>query len=75
MRADTFRDWLAQRGCTFDKHARGSGHAAVTVRREHRSAELPLLGSHKRLDDRVVRRVCEQLELDWSELPGPQSRA
>jgi hypothetical protein len=75
MRTDTFRDWLADRGCTFDQHARGSGHAVVTVRREHRSAELPLIGSKKRLDDRVVRQICEQLELDWSQLPGPRGQA
>jgi hypothetical protein len=26
------------------------------------------------LDERVVRRACEELGLDWSQLPGPKSR-
>jgi hypothetical protein len=46
----------------------------VTVHREGRKAEVPLGGSRQILDHRVVRRACEELGLDWSKLPGPQSR-
>jgi hypothetical protein len=44
------------------------------VHREGRKAEVPLGGSRRILDARVVRRACEELGLDWSELPGPKSR-
>jgi len=44
------------------------------VHREGRKAEVPLGGSRQTLDVRVVRRACEQLGLDWSQLPGPKSR-
>ena len=46
----------------------------VTVHREGRKTEVPLGGSHQIIDQRVVRRACEQLGLDPAELPGPQSR-
>jgi hypothetical protein len=46
----------------------------VVVHHEGRKAEVPLGGSRQILDPRVVRRVCEELGLDWSELPGPKSR-
>lgn len=77
MQPETFRKWLAERGCTFEEHARskgGQGHASVTVRREGRRSELPLVGTREDLDPRDVRRIVDELELDWSELPGPQSR-
>ena len=47
----------------------------VIVHYEGRRAEVPLGGSRHALDPRVVRRVCEELGLDWSELPGPKGRA
>lgn len=78
MESRTFRDWLAERGCRFDSHeqsGRSHGHPEVTVRRENLSAKLPLLGLHEDLDPRVVRQICDELQLDWSELPGPQSRS
>ena len=53
---------------------RGDGQVTVTVHREGRKAEVPLGGSRQILDHRVVRRACEELGLDWSELPGPKSR-
>jgi hypothetical protein len=77
MESATFRKWLAERGCRFDRHEheqRGEGQTIVTVHREGRTAQLPLIGSRQRLDPRVVRRVCEDLGLNWSELPGPKSR-
>jgi hypothetical protein len=46
----------------------------VTVHREGRKTEVPLGGSHQVLDQRVVHRTCEELGLDPSQLPGPQSR-
>jgi hypothetical protein len=50
------------------------GHVLVTVHREGRKAEVPLGGSHQILDPRVVRQACEELGLDWSQLPGSKSR-
>jgi len=73
----TFRNWLAERTCRFDHHEhhdRGEGHVMVTVHREGRTSQAPLGGSRKDLDPRDARRVCEELGLDWSDLPGPKSR-
>ncbi len=77
MESATFRKWLSEQGCRFDQHEheqRHKGHVVVTVHREGRKAEVPLGGSHETLDPRIVRRACEELGLDWSKLPGPQSR-
>src|SRR5437660_11972731 len=77
MESATFRKWLTERGCRFDRHEhekRGEGQVIVTVHREGRKAEVPLGGSHQTLDLRVVRQACEELGLDWSRLPGPKSR-
>ena len=77
MESRTFRDWLAERGCRFDSHdqeGRAHGHPVVTVHREDRTAKLPLLGLHEDLDPRVVRQICDDLQLNWSELPGPKGR-
>src|SRR5437763_7805723 len=74
MESATFRKWLAEHGCRFDRHEhekRGEGQVMVTVHREGRKAEVPLGGSHQILDARVVRRACEELGLDWSQLPAP----
>jgi hypothetical protein len=77
MESETFRDWLVERGCRFDHHEeqRGKGQAAITVHRKGRSAELPQVGSHKPIDLDTARAVCQTLGLDWTELPGPASRA
>ena len=77
MESATFRKWLAEQGCRFDQYhheQRHEGPVLVTVHREGRKTEAPLGGSHQRLDMREVRRVCEDLGLDFSLLPGPQSR-
>ena len=77
MESATFRKWLAERGCRFDQHEhekRDEGQVIVTVHREGRKAEVPLGGSHQILDARVVRQTCEELGLDWSQLPGPKGR-
>jgi hypothetical protein len=76
MESTTFRKWLADRGCRFDHghEKRGEGPVLVMVHHEGRTAEVLLGGSRQKLDPRVVRRVCEELALDWSQLPGPKSR-
>ena len=77
MESATFRKWLAEQGCRFDSHEhqeRGEGHVMVTVHREGQTSQAPLGGSRKDLDPRDVRRICEELGLDESELPGPKSR-
>jgi len=77
MESATFRKWLTERGCRFDRHEHekpGEGQVIVTVHREGRKAEVPLGGSHQILDARVVRQACEELGLDWSQLPGPTGR-
>lgn len=78
MQSETFRKWLLDRGCHFDRDARipakGPAHATVTVRRDGRVSELPLVGSRKRLPQGVVIAIVEQLGLDPAELPGPKSR-
>jgi len=76
MESATFQKWLAEHGCRFDtaQEKRGTGHANVTVHREGRKAEVCLGGPHQILDAHIVRRACEELDLNWSELPGPKSR-
>jgi hypothetical protein len=77
MESATFRRWLTERGCTFEAGrdtVKTHGHAYVTVRREGRHSVLPEVGTHKRLDPRIVRKVVDELGLDWNELPGPSSR-
>jgi hypothetical protein len=76
MESATFRKWLAEQGCRFDtqQEERGEGHGILTIRREGRTAELPLVGSQHELDPRSVRQVCEALGLAWSDLPGPKGR-
>ena len=77
MESSTFRKWLAERGCRFDQYEhdqRHAGHVTVTVHREGRKSVVPLGGSRQDLDPRDVRRACEELGLDWTQLPGPKSR-
>lgn len=72
MQSATFRKWLAEHGCRFDlhEHKRGEGPVLVTVHREGRKSEVPLGGSRQDLDPREVQRACEELGLDWNELPN-----
>jgi mRNA interferase HicA len=76
MEYATFREWLTKHGCRFDiRHEeRGEGLGTVTIHRQGRTAELPLVGSRHALDPNSVRQVCDALGLDWSDLPGPKSR-
>jgi hypothetical protein len=77
MENATFRKWLAEHRCRFDRQSeeRGEGHGTLTIHRLGRTAELPLVGADQRLDPRSVRQVCEALGLDWPKLPGPMGRA
>jgi hypothetical protein len=79
MESATFRKWLADRGCTFDRHQRGKGKkhgiVSMTVRNGDRASELPSVGSKKRLDPILVRKIVDDLGLPWEQLPGPSSRA
>lgn len=74
MEASTFRKWLEARGCRFEPgpEGRGQGHAVLTVRREGKTAQLPLVGSRQALDFATEQAICEALALDWSQLPGAQ---
>jgi len=77
MESATFRKWLADRGCTFERHERGKGgrgHVVVGVRLGDRRAELPDVGTKKHLPDEVVRNIVDALGLNYDELPGPKSR-
>ncbi|HTF33038.1 MAG TPA: addiction module toxin, HicA family [Myxococcota bacterium] len=77
MESATFRKWLADRGCTFERHERGKGglgHAVVTVRLGSRRAELPDVGTKLPLPGDVVRKIVDDLGLSYDELPGPKSR-
>lgn len=78
MESETFRQWLAERGCRFaaGKDSIGAhGHAYVTVHLGDRQAVLPEIGTKKALDERTVRRIVDELGLNWNDLPGPSSRA
>ena len=46
MENATFRKWLTEQGCHFDTQheGRGEGHGTLTIRREGRTAEMPLVG-------------------------------
>ena len=76
MESATFRQWLLEQGCHFDRHEhqRGEGHVLLTVHREGRKTKITLGGSRRILDPRDVRRACEELGLDASQLPGPKGR-
>ena len=78
MESATLRKWLARRGCRFydsEPHTdKRRGIAKVTVHRGNRMAILPLVGSRKRLEPRVVNQIVEALGLKLSELPGPRGR-
>ncbi|MCT7374241.1 hypothetical protein [Chelativorans salis] len=76
MNAQTFRQWLTERGCTFEEteRKRGEGFVSVVVRRKGRRSEMPYASSRMDLQEEDVRRIMRELDLPFDELPGPQSR-
>lgn len=77
MTPQTFRSWLSDRGCTFEEteRKRGEGVASVVVRREGRRSEMPYSSSTNiDLQEEDVRRIVNELDLPFEELPGPKSR-
>ncbi len=75
MESATFRRWLAERGCTFERHERGKGgRGQVMIRLSDRRAELRDSSTKKRLHDDIVRQIVADLGLRYDELPGPKSR-
>lgn len=76
MTPETFRKWLAERGCTFEqtKSTRGEGVASVVVRCGPRRSEMPNASSRMDLQEEEVRRIMAELDLPFDDLPGPQSR-
>jgi hypothetical protein len=54
MESATFRKWLVEQGCRFDRHElrRREGHVMVTVHREGRKAEV-LSEARARVSTRV----------------------
>ena len=77
MTPETFRNWLSERGCTFEQteSKRGEGAASVVVRREGRRSEMPYAASRMDLPEADVRRIVEELDLPFEELPGPSNRS
>lgn len=77
MTPDTFRAWLAEKGCGFDEteRQRGEGVAAIRVRRGPRETIMPRSASHHTdLPEEDVRRIVDDLGLSFEELPGQQGR-
>ena len=78
MESATLRKWLAKRGCRFydtaPHNGKRRGIAKVTVHRGSREAVLPLIGSRKRLQPRIVKEIVEALGLKVSDLPESRGR-
>jgi len=76
MNAETFRNWLADHGCSFEQTEQKLGQGAVSIvaRREGRRSEIPRAASKMDLREEDVRRIVDELDLPFRELPGPQSR-
>ena len=64
----------AKRTVSTDTNMKSEASGHRHLHREHQTAEVPLGGSHQILDARLVRRPCEELGFDWSQLPEPNSR-
>ena len=67
--ADGVRNVVA--GASAIDIKRGLDRAA---KRSIETLRVLLVGSHQILDTGIVRRACEELGLDSSQLPGPKSR-
>jgi hypothetical protein len=78
MQSAVLKQWLRDRGCKFREHRLGKGKkgfSAVTVYREGRIAELPLVGSRAEIPPATVFAIVERLGLDRNELPRIKERA
>ena len=61
MTSNELRRWLKKHGCTFHKHKGGSGHQ--TIRRGHRTSQLPMHGSRKQLGTKLIAKIKKDLGL------------
>ena len=62
VNANELRRWLKKRGCTFETHKGGSGHQ--TIRRGHRTSQLPMHSASKELGKGLVAKIRKDLELE-----------
>lgn len=72
MRADTFKTWLEDKGCRFDKHEKekGGGNASLIIKLGDKRSVLPLVGTNMDLDNDNMDRILQELGLDSADLPG-----
>jgi mRNA interferase HicA len=61
MNGRELQKFLASKGCSFETHKGGSGH--LTVRRGHRTSQLPMHGSRKELGKGLVNKILKDLGL------------
>jgi mRNA interferase HicA len=61
MNAQELKKLLAAKGCKFETHRGGSGH--LTVRRGHRTSQLPMHGSRRELGTGLVNKILKDLGL------------
>ena len=66
MKASELRRYLKKHGCTFHTHKGGSGH--LTIRRDDRTSQLPMHGSHKELGKKLVAKILKDLGLSSADL-------
>ena len=74
MRADTLKEWLSEKGASFEEHGhdRSQGHSSVLVKLEGKESVLPLVGTSQDLSSDDVKRIVDDLGLGSEELPGGQ---
>ena len=61
MASNELRRWLKKHGCTFQEHKGSSGHQ--TIRRGHRTSQLPMHGSRKQLGTKFIAKIKKDLGL------------
>ena len=61
MNSKELRRWPKKCGCSFHAHKGGSGH--LTVRRGDRTSQLPMHGSRRELDAKLVAKIRKDLGL------------
>ena len=55
MTSSQLRRWLRRQGCSFEQHRGGSGH--LTVGLGDKTSQLPMHGSRKELDTKLVAKI------------------